>query len=136
SGGRDGDVGKALLAGQSELARQRSRRWLQLFPQRFYLELQRTRRAQEETYINAALELASELAIPVVATNEVCFLKREDFLAHEARTCIASGRILADPTREKNYSEEQYLRSTEEMQALFADIPAALENSVLIAQRC
>lgn len=136
SGGREGDIGKALLAGQKELARIRSQRWLQLFPQAFYLELQRTQRAHEETYISAALELAGELSIPVVATNEVCFIKREDFLAHEARTCIHSGRILADPNREKKYSEEQYLRSVEEMQELFADIPEALENSVIIAQRC
>lgn len=136
SGGREGDIGKALLAGQNELAKQRCQRWLQMFPQTFYLELQRTQRAHEETYISAALKLAGEFAIPVVATNEVCFLKREDFLAHEARTCISSGRILADPHREKKYSEEQYLRSMEEMQALFADIPEALENSVIIAQRC
>ncbi len=136
SGGRTGDVGQALLAEQWELAKQRLQKWLQIFPQRFYLELQRTGRPQEETYIKAALSIAAAHSTPVVATNEVCFLKRDDFLAHEARTCIHSGHILADPQRTKNYSEQQYLRTAGEMADLFADIPEALENSVAIAQRC
>ena len=136
SGGRAGDVGQALLAEQWELAKQRLQKWLQIFPQRFYLELQRTGRPQEETYINAALSIAAEHSTPVVATNEVCFLQRDDFLAHEARTCIHAGRILADPLRAKNYTEQQYLRTAEEMADLFADIPEALANSVAIAQRC
>ncbi len=136
SGGRLGDIGKALLNQQPELAEQRLKRWLQLFPNRFYLELQRTGRTQEELYIAAAIELAAAQQVPVVATNEVCFLKSEDFLAHEARTCIHSGHILADPQRSKNYSEQQYLRTTEEMAVLFADIPEALANTVAIAQRC
>ena len=92
SGGRTGDVGQALLAEQWELAKQRLQKWLRIFPQRFYLELQRTGRPQEETYINAALSIAAAHSTPVVATNEVCFLKRDDFLAHEARTCIHAGR--------------------------------------------
>ncbi len=136
SGGRTGDVGQALLAEQWELAKQRLQKWLRIFPQRFYLELQRTGRPQEETYINAALSIAAEHSTPVVATNEVCFLQRDDFLAHEARTCIHAGRILADPQRAKNYTEQQYLRTAPEMADLFADIPEALSNSVAIAQRC
>jgi DNA polymerase III subunit alpha len=136
SGGRLGDVGSALLAEQPEVAKQRLQTWLRIFPQRFYLELQRTGRPQEENYISAALLLAAAHSTPVVATNDVCFLKPEDFLAHEARTCIHAGRILADPRREKNYTEQQYLRTPAEMAALFADIPEALANSVAIAQRC
>ncbi len=136
SGGRSGDVGQALLMQQEEIAKQRLQRWLQIFPQRFYLELQRTGRLQEETYISAALKFSATEQVPVVATNEVCFLKSADFLAHEARTCINAGRILADPQRAKHYTDQQYLRSAEEMVELFADIPEALANTVNIAQRC
>jgi DNA polymerase III subunit alpha len=136
SGGRTGDIGHALLAGQSAMAEQRLKRWLQLFPQRFYLELQRTGKPQEEQYIGAALTLAAAMEAPVVATHEVCFLKPDDFLAHEARTCIHAGRVLADPQRQKKYTDQQYFKSPAEMAELFADIPEALANTIAIAQRC
>ncbi len=134
--GRQGDVGQALLAGDMDMARERLQVWQDLFPDRYYLELQRTGRADEEAYIDAAVELAASSATPVVATNDVRFLQASDFEAHEARVCIHEGRTLTDPRRPRNYSEQQYLRSAEEMQALFEDIPEALENSVLIARRC
>ena len=136
SGGRQGDVGHALLNGQSDLASLRLQRWLSVFPQRFYLELQRTGRPQEELYISEAVRLSSQHQVPVVATNEVCFLEKEDFIAHEARVCINAGNILADNRRPRLYSEHQYLRSCEEMTELFADIPEALTNTVAIAIRC
>ncbi len=136
SGGRNGDIGQALLAGQFSLARQRCSEWNTLFPKRFYLELQRTGRPNEEAYIQAAVELALEANMPVVATNDVCFLNRDDFEAHELRVCIHDGKILADPKRPQNYTAQQYLRTPEEMEALFADIPEAIENTWMIAQRC
>ncbi|MBS0350910.1 MAG: DNA polymerase III subunit alpha [Proteobacteria bacterium] len=136
SGGRNGDIGQALLKHNSDLAKKRLQKWIDIFPGCFYLELQRTGRPQEEVYNEQAISLAGQFSIPVVATNEVCFLNKEDFHAHEARTCIHSGRILADPQRVKLYSEQQYLRSIEDMTELFADIPEALANSVYIAQRC
>lgn len=80
--------------------------------------------------------LAAEAKLPVVATHPIQFLKKEDFEAHEVRCCIAEGYTLSDPRREKRYSAEQYLKSEEEMCALFADIPSALANSVEIAKRC
>jgi DNA polymerase-3 subunit alpha len=136
SGGRNGDIGRALLAGQSALAKERLQRWQSCFKDRFYIELQRTSRENEEAYIAEAVELAIEFDVPVVATNDVRFLKSEEFEAHEARVCIHDGRTLDDPRRAKNYSEQQYLRSSEEMQVLFADIPEALANTVEIAKRC
>lgn len=136
SGGRNGDIGRALLAGQKDLARQRLNEWKTCFKDRFYIELQRTGRENEEAYIVEAVELAIESDVPVVATNDVRFLKAEEFDAHEARVCIHDGRTLDDPRRSKNYSSQQYLRSAEEMQALFADIPEALSNTVEIAKRC
>jgi len=136
SGGRAGDVGQALLAARADLARRRLDEWERLLPERYYLELQRTGREGEEAYVAAAVELAAERGLPVVATNDVRFLAREDFEAHEARVCIREGRVLADPRRARRYSPEQYLRTPEEMQALFADLPEALENSIEIARRC
>jgi len=136
SGGREGEIEQALLAGQAQLARQRLDEWNALFPKRFYIELQRTGRPNEEEAIHAAVELALETGIPVVATNDVCFLSSDDFEAHEVRVCIHDGNILADKNRPSRYSPQQYLRTGQEMADLFADIPEAIENTWLIAQRC
>ncbi len=136
SGGRDGDVGRALVSGNSDEAEQLLKQWQATFGDRYYLELQRTGRENEEHYINEAVNLALKTDTPVVATNDVRFLKASDFDAHEVRVCIHEGRTLDDPRRSKNYSHEQYLRTAEEMQTLFEDIPEALQNSVAIAQRC
>ncbi|MBA1148147.1 DNA polymerase III subunit alpha [Ectothiorhodospiraceae bacterium WFHF3C12] len=136
SAGREGDVGQALLAGNGDEARRRVAYWQSLFPDAFYLELHRNNRPGDEDHVHAAVALAAETGTPVVATNDVRFLHREDFEAHEARVCIHDGRTLDDPRRERRYSDEQYLRSPEEMAELFADIPEALENTLEIAKRC
>jgi len=136
SGARHGDIGQALLAHNRVLAEQLLHDWQRLFPGRFYLELQRTGRGAEEEYLHAAVELAYATTTPVVATNDVRFIERQDFEAHEARVCIHEGRILADPRRPHDYSEQQYLRSAQEMAELFSDIPEALQNTVEIARRC
>lgn len=136
SGAKAGDVGLALLENKEEEVQKCLSFWQQYFPDRYYLELQRTGRAQEEAYIHAALQLAEKNSLPVVATNDVHFLQKEDFEAHEARVCIHDGHILTDPKRPKNYSEQQYFRSQEFMCDLFSDIPEALENTVEIAKRC
>ena len=136
SGGRKGDVGQHLLAGRDQEAKTALTWWMDHFPDRFYLELQRTGREYEEDYLHAAVALAQHHECPVVATNEVCFLRPGEFDAHEARVCIGDGRTLNDPRRARHYSEQQYLKSSEEMLALFADIPEAIENTVHIASRC
>ncbi len=136
SGGREGELGRALLNEQHAQAQAWLADWRALFPDRFYLEVQRTGRPQEEAYLDAAVALAVATGTPVVATNEVCFLQREDFEAHEARVCIHDGATLDDPRRPRSYSDQQYLRAPAEMADLFADLPEALENSVEIARRC
>jgi DNA polymerase III subunit alpha len=136
SGALDGEIGQALLAENIELASQLARYWADLFPGSFYLELQRVGKTDEERYIHAAVDLAIAQDLPVVATNDVRFLNREDFDSHEVRVCIHQGRVLDDNRRPRNYTEQQYLRSSEEMLALFSDIPEALLNSVEIARRC
>ncbi len=136
SGGREGEIGRLLITNRALTAKKCLHEWLACFDGRFYLELQRTGRAGEEEYLEQALDLAVSEGMPVVATNDVRFLGREDFEAHEARVCIHGGWILDDPKRPRPYSESQYLKSPEEMQALFSDIPEALENTVEIAKRC
>lgn len=136
SGAARGDIGQALLSGKKDIAQKQLQYWQSLFPNRFYLELQRTGRPREEQYIQAALTLAEETATPVVATNDVRFLSSDDFEAHEARVCIHDGYVLHDSRRPRLYTEEQYLRTPEEMCALFSDIPEAIENTVEIAKRC
>ncbi len=136
SGAMQGDIGKALLAENLEEAKRLAEQWGNLFKNSFYLELQRVGRPDEERYIAHAIDLALATHLPVVATNDVRFIHQKDFAAHEVRVCINQGRVLDDSRRPKDYTDQQYLRSTEEMLTLFADIPEALENTVHIAQRC
>ena len=136
SGAREGEIGRHLLSDHEREARQLLEEWQAAFPDRFYLELVRTGRPLEEACVHASVKLAIETGTPVVATNDVRFLEREDFWAHETRVAIGEGKALDDPRRERRYTEEQYLKSPDEMAALFADIPEALENSVMIAERC
>ncbi|WP_188013946.1 DNA polymerase III subunit alpha [Photobacterium damselae] len=136
SGGRTGDVGKALLKGNQNMVEQCVAFYQTYFPDSYYLELVRTGRSDEEAYLHFAIELAEKAQLPVVATNDVRLLSADQFEAHEIRVAIHDGYTLADPNRPKNYSAQQYLRSEEEMCELFADIPEALENSVEIAKRC
>lgn len=136
SGGRMGDVGKFLLRGNRVLVEQCLEYYQTHFPDSYYLELIRTGRPDEESYLHEAVALASEKGLPVVATNDVRFLDSDDFDAHEIRVAIHDGFTLSDPKRPKHYSPQQYMRTEEEMCELFADIPEALENSVEIAKRC
>jgi len=136
SGAKDGEIGRALLAGRKEQAVERTKFWMGVFPNSFYLELHRTNRQDDEEVLHLSVELAREINCPVVATNDVQFLYAEDFEAHESRVCISDGEILDNPNREKLYSEDQSLKSVDEMVELFQDIPEAIENTVEIAKRC
>ena len=139
SGAANGDVGEALAQGNIEQAANRARYWAGVFPDAFYLEVQRIHprgQAQQEMLVAATADLAADLDLPLVATHPIQFLERDDFKAHEARVCIAEGYMLGDVRRPRLYTEEQYFKSPEEMAELFSDLPEALENSVEIAKRC
>lgn len=136
SGAREGNIGQAIIKANLDLARKNLTDWLQLFPDHFYLELQRTARQNEDIYIQGAIDLATSFSVPVVATNDTCFLTEEDYEAHEARVCIQQGNVLNDPRRVKNYSAQQYFKNPAEMIELFRDIPEAIDNTLQIAQRC
>jgi len=136
SGAHLGDVGMALAMGNRDEALARARRWAALFPDAFYLELQRVDNPQVEAVLQQTLWLAGETGLPVVATHPIQFMDPDDFKAHEARVCIAEGYTLSDKRRPRHFSECQYFLSTEQMIERFHDIPEALANTVEIAKRC
>jgi len=144
SGGQNGHIGQALLLKNYNLAEKRVDYFKNIYGDDFFIEVQRIGREDEEQYNLLAINLAEELAIPIVATNDVRFLRPidpddespSDFEAHEARVCIQKGETLSDSTRKKEYLEEQYFSSGEEMIKKFSDIPEAIENTVLISKKC
>ncbi|SEK65596.1 DNA polymerase-3 subunit alpha [Atopomonas hussainii] len=136
SGSKEGEVGRALLAGDMLLAETLLREWQAVFGDRFYIEVQRTSRVGDEEHLHGAVELAARCPVALVATNDVRFLKQDDFEAHETRVCIGESRVLDDPRRPRDFSDQQYLKTPEEMAELFSDLPEALANTVEIAKRC
>ncbi len=136
SGANAGPVGQALLRGDARGAADIALRLATLFTHRFYLELQRAGRNEDDKLVLQTVQLAARLNLPVVATHPVQFLKPDDFESHEARVCISEGETLGNPKRIRRFTREQYLKNSAQMKALFADIPSALENTVEIARRC
>ncbi len=136
SGAHAGPVGLALLAGDHERASDVALQLAAVFPHRFFLELQRAGRADDERHVVQAVQLAARLHLPVVATHPVQFLGPDDYEAHEARVCIADGEILGNNRRVRRFTREQYFKSAEQMAELFSDLPQALANTVEIAKRC
>jgi DNA-directed DNA polymerase III (polc) len=133
---RDSDIAKALLAGNDIDAVNLTDYWSNLFKDRFYLGVTRTGRANEDEYNAAVIKLCHSKQCAIVALNEVCFQNVEDYEAHEARVCISEGVALDDSTRERKYSKQQYLRTQQEMQNLFVDLPEAIINATQIVLRC
>lgn len=136
AGAQAGPVGQALVQGDTARAYEAAMQLASLFPHRFYLELQRAGRTDDETHVVAAVQLAARMMLPVVATHPIQFTEPDDFEAHEARVCIADGEILSNPKRVRRFTREQYFKSAAQMEALFADIPSAIANTVEIAKRC
>jgi DNA polymerase III subunit alpha len=136
AGAQAGPVGQALLQGDSARAHEVALQLAAIFPHRFYLELQRAGRTDDEAHVSACVQLAARMKLPVVATHPIQFIEPDDYEAHEARICIADGEILSNPKRVRRFTREQYFKSSAQMEALFADVPSALANTLEIARRC
>ncbi|PXW89950.1 DNA polymerase-3 subunit alpha [Nitrosomonas sp. Nm84] len=136
SGARLGDIGSAILQNNLQQAETQAQKWADLFPDRFYIEIQRDGHAHEAMLVQQSLVLAQKFDLPVVATQAVQYLNADEYRAHEARVCIAEGYILGDKRRPKSFTEQQYFKTQAEMAQLFADIPSALTNTIEIAKRC
>ena len=130
------DVAKHLLNNQIVEAKQKATHWNNIFGDRYYLGVQRTSRELDERHLHLCINLALDLGISVVASNDVQFLSKDDFDAHEARICISQGGLLDDTRRTHHFSNQQYLKSAKQMQVLFSDLPEVLRNTVEISQRC
>ncbi len=135
TGGPDGPVNDALLAGQGTLAAEQVERLKSVFGDRLYIELQRHGLPAERQTEQGLIDLAYRLEVPLVATNEPYFAKADDYAAHDALICIAEGEVLITEDR-RRLTPEHYFKSQQEMAALFADIPEAIENTIEIAMRC
>lgn len=136
SGAHFGDIGVALENGNLDAARRCAQQWATIFPDHFYIEIQRVNQTNMAAQVRQSVALAAELNLPVVATHPIQFIDASEFTAHEARTCIAEGEMLANGRRIRRFNEDYYFKSQAEMQTLFADLPGALANSVEIAKRC
>ncbi len=129
-------LGPLLLQDKQIQAKQFIGDFIKLFPQHLYIEIQRTNRIDDERFLHLANAFAKQFQLPLVATNAVRFLEEKDFMNHETRVCVSLGNVLADKSRAKNYSPQQYFRNSEEMIELFKDIPSAIDNTLEIAKRC
>ncbi|MDN4061343.1 DNA polymerase III subunit alpha [Massilia sp. YIM B02769] len=136
SGAGFGDVGQAIDNGDIARAEKAAERWARIFPGHFYIEIQRAGQPNQEQQVRHSVALAGRLGLPVVATHPVQFISKDEFIAHEARTCIAEGEMLANAKRVRRFNEEMCFKSQAEMAELFKDLPGALANSVEIAKRC
>ncbi|MGP4863504.1 DNA polymerase III subunit alpha [Psychrobacter sp. T6-5] len=130
------DVGQALVGSMPEKADELLTEWQAQFDDRLYFAIKRTNRSGEDAFIRAAIHSGAKHNIPIIAHNDVRFLEQEDFDAHEARVCIAGSYVLADPNRPQTYSDEQYLKTQDQMAQLFADIPQVVDNTLRLATRC
>lgn len=136
SGGKQGLIGQFILDGKVEEAKDVAQNMKDFFGEDFYIELERDGTPEETPYMDGAIAICTELNIAPVATHPNFFLEPDDYLAHEARYCIGSKKALFDMKREKPFNKEMYFKTKEEMTELFSDLPQALENSVLISQKC
>ncbi|QLK13887.1 DNA polymerase III subunit alpha [Candidatus Profftella armatura] len=136
SGAHLGDIGIAVQNGRNDIAENFARRWSKIFPDNFYIEIQRFKQPNMNFQIQQFINIASNINLPIVATHPIQFLKKTEFLAHEVRTCIAEGEILSNTKRIKKFTKEQNFKTQSEMIKLFYDIPSAIQNTIEIAKRC
>src|SRR6185369_1633094 len=135
TGEPEGVIDLPLGEGNPELGRSRLETLKALFGDRLYVELQRHNLPQERAVESQLLNLAYDLDVPIVATNEPYFATQEDFEAHDALLCIAEGSYVAVDDR-RRLSPEHYFKTAAEMRRLFADLPEALDNTIEVARRC
>lgn len=135
TGGVDGVLGRPILSGHTEFAKELLQKMQAAFPNRLYMEIQRHGLEAEEQTEPVFLDFAYDLNIPLVATNEVYFLTPDMYEAHDALLCIAE-KTYVDETNRRRVTPEHYLKTPAQMEQLFADLPEAIQNTVEIAKRC
>ena len=136
SGGKDSHLFELIKRKKNQEAEKRIDKFLEIFKDDFYIEIQKTNRPDEHEYFSNILPLASLKGVPLIATNNVLFSERDDYETHETKVCINTGRTLNDPNREKMFSREQYFKSPQEMQDLFDGFDELIDNSNEISKKC
>jgi DNA polymerase-3 subunit alpha len=136
SGGKDSHIYE--LSKQNKLVEIENRidDFLMVFKDDFFIEVQKTNRPDELDYFSNILPLSSKKGIPLIATNDVLFAKKDDYEIHETKVCINTGKTLNDPNREKPFSDEQYFKSSDEMQKLFNGFDELIDNTNEVAKKC
>ena len=138
--GTNGELAQLFVEGMGSEAREAADRmaafYAQVFPGRYHLEVQRYAQPNETIQVEETVALSQRHNLPVVATHPVLFAKREDYYAHEVRTCVANKEVVGDLVRTTPYTREQYFKTATEMAELFADLPEALANTVALSHRC
>jgi len=135
SGCLQGEVAKAILNGDPDTARAKAKALKEIFGDRFYLEIQANGLPEQEQVNAAKKELARELDVELVATNDNHYLNKDDALPHDVLLCIGTRKLLDDPERMRFPNQEFYVKSADEMWETFRDTPAALDNTLRIAER-
>ena len=136
TGGLESQIANSVLADKFDLAEKQARFFKDIFQENFFLEITRVGFENEEKCNNSLIEISKSSDIPIIASNRVRFLNQNEFESHETRVSIQSGYVLSDPRRKRDYQENQYLKSFEEMQELFKDIPEAIDNAFEVSKKC
>ncbi|MDR4506724.1 MAG: DNA polymerase III subunit alpha [Candidatus Brocadiaceae bacterium] len=137
SGCMASEINRSLLNNSFEDAVNLAKEYREIFgPDHFYLEIQNNKMKQQERLVSHAAEIGKKLQIPLVATNDVHYMDRDDAIAHDALLCINTGKLLTDTKRLRFDTDEFYFKNAHEMHAIFPHLPEAIENTVKIADRC
>ena len=136
SGGKDSHLFELIKRKKNNELVNRVDKFLKIFKDDFFIEVQKTNRSDEHEYFTNILPLACSKGVPLIATNDVLFSEPDDYEVHETKVCINTGRTLNDPNREKIFSNEQYFKSPKEMQDLFIGFDELIDNTNEIAKKC
>ena len=136
SGGKDSHIYELSKQNKLEEIENKIDDFLMVFKDDFFIEVQKTNRPDEIDYFSNILPLSSKKGVPLIATNDVLFAKKDDYEIHETKVCINTGKTLNDPNREKPFSNEQYFKSSDEMQKLFNGFDELIDNTNEVAKKC
>ena len=136
SGGKDSHIFELIKRKKFDEAASRIDKFLEVFKEDFFIEIQKTNRPDEQEFFTNILPISNSKGVPLIATNDVLFSEKNDYETHETKVCINTGRTLNDPNREKPFSSEQYFKSPDEMSNLFLDFDELIKNTNEVAKKC
>ncbi len=136
SGGKDSHIFELSKQNKINEIEKKIDDFLTVFKNDFFIEVQKTNRSDEIEFFSNILPLSNKKGIPLIATNDVLFSSKDDYEIHETKVCINTGKTLNDPNREKPFSDEQYFKTSDEMQKLFKGFEELIVNTNEVAKKC